>query len=51
MYRGPQIWNLVPKNNKNASSFDIFKNETGKQKGEKYPCKVCETYIQHVGLI
>ena len=50
-YRGPQIWNLVPKKTKNASCFDIFKKEIGKWKGEKCPCRICNTYIQHVGFI
>ena len=50
-YRGPQIWNLVPEKTKNASSFDIFKKEIGKWKGEKCPCRICKTYIQHVGFI
>ena len=49
-YRGPQIWNLVPEKTKNASSFDLFKKEIGKWKGEKCPCRICKTYIQHVGL-
>ena len=50
-YRGPQIWNLVPEKTKNASSFDIFKKEIRKWKGEKCPCRICKTYIQHVGFI
>ena len=50
-YRGPQIWNLVPEKTKNASSFDIFKKEIGKWKGEKCPCRICRTYIQDLGFI
>ena len=50
-YRGPQIWNLVPENTKNASSFDIFKKEIGKWKGEKCPCRIFKTYVEHVGFI
>ena len=34
-----------------ASSFDLFKKEIGKWKGEKCPCRICKTYIQHVGFI
>ena len=49
-YRGPRIWNLVPEKTKNASFFDIFKKEIGKWKGEKYPGRICGTYIQHAGL-
>ena len=50
-YRGPQIWNLVPEKTQNASSFDLFKKEIGKRKGEKCPCRIYKTYIQHVGFI
>ena len=50
-YRGSQMWNLVPEKTKNASSLEIFKNEIRKRKGEKCPCTICKTYIQHVGLI
>ena len=49
-YRGPQIWNLIPEKTKNASSFDLFNKEIGKWKGEKCPCRICKTYIQHVGF-
>ena len=50
-YRGPQIWNLVPEKTKNAFSFEIFKKEIRKWKGEKCPCRIFKTYIQHVGLV
>ena len=50
-YRGPQIRNLVPEETKNASSFDIFKKEIRKWKGKKCPCRICKSYIQHVGFI
>ena len=49
--RGPEIWNLVPEETKNASSFEIFKKEIRKWKSEKCRCRMCKTYIQHVGLI
>ena len=50
-YRGPQIWNLLPEKTKNASSFELFKKEIRKWKGEMCPYRICKTYIQHVGLI
>ena len=59
-YRGPQIWNLGPKKTKNASSFEIFKKLENWRvknvhveyvKGEECSCRICKTYIQHVGLI
>ena len=50
-YRGPQIWNLVPEKTKYASSFDIFKKEIRKWEGERCPCRIYKTYIQHVGFI
>ena len=50
-YRRSQIWKLVPEKTKNASSFENFKNETRKWKGEKCPCRICKIYIQHEGVI
>ena len=50
-YRGPQIWNLVPEKTKNASSFEILNKEIRKWKGEKCPCRICKTYIEHVAYI
>ena len=41
-YRGPQIWNRVPEKTKNASSFEIFKKEIRKWKGERCPCRICK---------
>ena len=38
-YREPQMWNLVPE------------KTIEKWKGEKCPCRICKTYIQHVGFI
>ena len=49
-YRGPRIWNLVPEKTKNASFFDIFNKEIENWEGEKCPCRICKTYIQHVGF-
>ena len=49
-YREPQIWNLVPKKTKSASSFKIFKKKIRKWKGEKCPCRKYKNYIQHLGL-
>ena len=46
-YRRTQIWNLVPEKTKNESSF----RQIGKWKGEKCSCRICKTYIQHVGFI
>ena len=50
-HRGPQIWNLAPEKTKNASSFDIFKQEIRKLKGEKCPCRHVEHVKQHVGFL
>ena len=49
--RGPQILNLVTEKTKNASSFKILKKEIRKWKNEKCPCRICKTYIQHVGFL
>ena len=44
-YRGPQTWKLVLEKNKNGSSFE---KEIREWKGEKCPCRIFKTYIQHV---
>ena len=36
-FKEPQIWNLGPEKTKNASSFEIFKKEFRRWKGEKCP--------------
>ena len=48
---GAKIWPLLPEELKNASSFQVFKNKLKEWKPTTCPCRVCKTYIQHVGFI
>ena len=48
---GPKIWELVPKNLKNASSLPIFKDNIGKFKFNNCPCRLCKEFIPNLGFI
>ena len=47
----PRIWNLVPDKLKQLVDFHAFKKEIKKWKPENCPCRLCKTYIPHVGFI
>ena len=52
-YRGPEIWNLIPENIRNASSFNVFK-EKKKKKLEYWlvlMSNLQNIYFQRVGFI
>ena len=48
---GAKIWQLLPEELKNASSSHVFKNILKERKQTNYPCRLCKTYIHHVGFI
>ena len=48
---GAKIWPLLPEELKNASSLQIFKNKLKEWKPINCTCRLCKTYIQHVGFI
>ena len=48
---GPRIWNLVPDKLKQLVDIHAFKKEIKKWKPENCPCRLCKTYISHVGFI
>ena len=48
---GAKIWPLLPEELKNASSLQIFKNKLKEWKPISCPCRLCKTYVQHVGFI
>ena len=47
----PRIWNLVPDKLKQLVDIHAFKKEIKKWKPENCPCRLCKTYIPHVGFI
>ena len=46
----PKIWALIPKNIKDSSSLPGFKKKIIKWK-PNCSCRLCKTYLQHVGFI
>ena len=50
-YLGPKVWELVPNNLKRINSLTSFKEQIKKWNPENCPCRLCKTYIQHVGFI
>ena len=50
-YRGPQLWNLIPDNIKSELTLELFKKKIRKWKCESCPCRMCKTYLQHIGFI
>ena len=48
---GAKIWLLLLEELKNASSLQVFKNKLKEWKPTSCPCRLCKTYIQHVGFI
>ena len=51
IYRGPQIWNLVPNCFKATPSFEILKGEIKKWKGDTCSCRICKIHIWQVGFV
>ena len=47
----PKIWDLIPTEIKELVSLNGFKKATKKWKPVNCPCRLCETYIHHVGFI
>ena len=46
----PKIWSIVPQEFKNSQSLYSFKKAIRKWK-PNCPCRLCKTYLQHVGFI
>ena len=50
-YLDPKVWELVPENLKRINSLTNFEKQIKKWNPENCPCRLCKTYIQHVGFI
>ena len=50
-YRCSQLWNLIPSNRKLEPTLELFKKKIRKWKCELCPCRMCKTYLQHIGFI
>ena len=50
-YLGPKIWELVPNNIKYCDSLSKFRKLIKSWRLESCPCRLCKTYIAHLGFI
>ena len=50
-FLGPKIWDLVPLELKQLESLEVFKLKIKKWIPFEWPCRLCRTYIQHVGFV
>ena len=47
----PKKWNTLPNSCKNATPLKSFKMDLKRWIPENCPCRLCKTYIQHVGFL
>ena len=47
----PKIWNIVPQNIRESNSLNEFKSLTKFWKPDACPCRLCKTYIVHMGFL
>ena len=50
-FRGPQTWSIVPDVIKNSDTLLDFQKQIKKWKPCGCMCRLCKTYIQHIGFI
>ena len=50
-YIGPKLWDALPADYKNVNSLDEFKMKIKNWVPKNCPCRLCKTYIQHVGYL
>ena len=49
-FLAPKVWALVPAKLKECSCLEAFKSKIRKWKLDS-PCRLCKTYLQHVGFL
>ena len=50
-YLAPRIWKLVPESIKQSATIKCFKGKIRLWSPHECPCRLCKTYVQHVGFI
>ena len=50
-YLGCKIWKLVPESIKQSISVEQFKKQIRKCAPRDCPCRLCKTYLHHIGYI
>ena len=47
----PKIWDFVPKEMKQVTTLNEFQAKIKILKSENCSCRLCRTYLPHIGLI
>ena len=50
-FLGPKIWELVPSEIKQSENLEIFKNKIKQWIPLQCPCRLCRTYLPHIGFL
>ena len=50
-FRGPQIWNLITEEFRNAKNLKIFKSKIKKWEPVGCKCRICRIYVPFYGFI
>ena len=50
-YLAPKIWEQVPDETKNSGSLSIFKRKIKTWIPNSCPCRLCKTYVPHLGFL
>ena len=50
-YQAAHVWSIVPEIIKQSLTIDDFKMKIKKWKPEGCACRLCKTYIPHIGFI
>jgi len=48
---GPQIWDQIPDDIRDAESLPIFKSKIRKWKAKNCPCRLCKCFIANIGFV
>ena len=50
LYRGPQLWSLLPIDIKSSNNIDTFKIRIKTWICKDCPCKICQTFVYGLGI-
>ena len=50
-FLGPKLWQILPQEYKNIDDIDVFKSRIKGWVPQNCPCRLCKTYIHHLGFV
>ena len=50
-FLGPKLWSILPNEYKSIININEFKSKIKSWVPQNCPCRLCKTYIHHVGFI